>query len=270
MDLATNFVELKKEFVKEYRGNAHIQEIVPKTSTDGLPIDPNHLDFLHLFALKNPIYHNHYEQNIANIECIVYEGDINQYWINSLKHATSHQPFYPTWLVSAYIAALTVKSLGYTEIIDIGSGDGRIAYCGKFLGLNTYGIEIDESLVDLQHAISNQTKVDFNGMCNDATEFDYSTLSLSKPAIFTGGLPQMGDLLASNIIMKFHSLMLNDVCIVLAGSYSKKQFSIEQSEGGWGKIIHRHRLKVLDTVVLPTVWTYDQPIDTPYFFTKIS
>ena len=36
------------------------------------------------------------------------------------------------------------KSSGRSTRADIGSGDGRIAYCGKVLGLNVYGIEIDD------------------------------------------------------------------------------------------------------------------------------
>ena len=39
-------------------------------------------------------------------------------------------------------------SVVVADFIDIGSGDGRIAYCGKILGLNSISIEIDENLVD--------------------------------------------------------------------------------------------------------------------------
>ena len=43
--------------------------------------------------------------------------------------------------------ACEAQTLGFEQIIDIGSGDGRIAYCGKILGLNSISIEIDENLV---------------------------------------------------------------------------------------------------------------------------
>ena len=52
--------------------------------------------------------------------------------------------------MSAYVGALYAKELGYSEIIDIGSGDGRIAFCGKVLDMESYSIEIDDMLVDLQ------------------------------------------------------------------------------------------------------------------------
>jgi predicted RNA methylase len=64
--------------------------------------------------------------------------------------------------LSAYICSLYTKSLGYKQVIDIGSGDGRIAYCAKILGLDSYSIEIDDMLVDLQNSISKSVKVNFN------------------------------------------------------------------------------------------------------------
>ena len=267
--VAENFNTLKKEFFKTYSGNSHIQEIIPSLNTDFINIDSNHLSRLHDFAKTNPIYHNHYAEKIHNIDCIVYEGDINQYWINSLKHDSSCQPFYPTWIVSAYLTVLMAKNLGYGEIIDIGSGDGRIAHCAKILGLKAVGIEIDEFLVDLQKSISDSTNIHFDQICDDATMFDYESLMLEKPAIFTGGLPQMGDILASNIIEKIQKIdsLKNKSCIVLAGSESKKQNSVSHSHSGWGPIIDKYDLKVIHTITLPSVWTFDQPIGTPYLYT---
>ena len=40
--------------------------------------------------------------------------------------------------------SLFAKKNGYSEIIDIGSGDGRIAYCSKILGMESYSIELDD------------------------------------------------------------------------------------------------------------------------------
>ena len=261
-----NFGLIKSEFAKLYCGSSHIQEFLPKYSTKFLPIEQNDLKLLHHFAKNNPIYHNSYEQKILGVDCIVYEGDINQYWINSLKNDGSAQPFYPTWMLSAYLVALMTKKLGYSEIIDIGSGDGRIAFCGKILGLNSYSFEIDEFLTQLQNNICNKTKINFHIECNDALKIDYSTLQLISPAIFTGGLPQMGDVLTSNIIEKITliSKLKNNCCFVLAGSYSKKQ--LNQTHGGWGSLIDKFGLRVIKTLVLPTVWTFDQNKDTPYIF----
>lgn len=262
--------KLKQEFAKTYNGNSHIQELIPISTSKDFPIDNNHLEYLHNFALKNPIYHNSYEQNILGISTRVYEGDINEYWLNSIKHGSSCQPFYPTWIFSAYITTLIAKNFNFKELVDIGSGDGRIAYCAKFLGLQTTSIEIDDVLVELQNTISTATKVDFNSICADAVEFDYSSLKLTNPVFFIGGLPQMGgDVLAASIIEKISLTSLkNNAGIVFAGTHSKRQLSNNQSHGGWSSLIDKHGLKVIKTISLPTIWTFDQNVDTPYIYTK--
>jgi len=40
------------------------------------------------------------------------------------------------------------------------------------------------------------------------------------------------------------------------------------SNGGWSALIEKYQLNVIDTVSLPTVWTFDQLVETPYIFTK--
>ena len=268
--LAKSLVTLKQEFAKIYRGHSHIQEIIPVSSSDSFPISDDHLEFLHNFAAKNPIYYNFYEQKIADVPCTVYEGDINEYWLNSIKHGSSCQPFYPTWILSAYIATLIAKSFDCKELVDIGSGDGRIAYCAKILDLHATSIEIDDGLIELQKKISLETNIEFNPVCTDAIEFDYSSLNLSCPVFFIGGLPQMGgDILAANIIEKIATTNLKkNTCIVFAGTHSKRQLSGNQLEGGWSSLIDKHGLKVVKTVSLPTIWTFDQLVDTPYIYTK--
>ena len=67
----------------------------------------------------------------------------NDYWLNSIKHGSSCQPFYPTWITSAYMMALIASKYGYKELVDIGSGDGRIAYCSQILEITPHSIEID-------------------------------------------------------------------------------------------------------------------------------
>ncbi len=276
-DIANNLVDLKQNFAKIYDGNSHIQEVIPLSKSDIFPLDDKHLEMLHSFAEKNPIYYNSYEQNIGKIPCRVYEGDINEYWLNSISHGSSYQPFYPTWILTAYIISLVAKNLGYKEVLDIGSGDGRIAYCARILGLETYSIEVEESLVDLQKLITFSTKIDFNPNCADAVEFDYSDLKLKQPVFFIGGLAQMGgDIWASSIIEKLNTIpnLKKNIGITFAGTYSKKYFSGTRSEsmsdGGWKSIIDKNDLKVIKTITLPTVWTFDQPIDTPYIFTKFN
>ena len=267
-DLAKNLVNLKKEFEKIYDGKSQIQEIIPTKTSELFPINQDDLDMLHGFATKNPIYYNSYEKTIGGITCIVYEGDINKYWLNSIQHSSSHAPFSPTWIMSAYIGALQSKELGYQEIIDIGSGDGRIAFCGKVLGLESYSIEIDDTLVDLQKLL---TFLDFHPFCSDATTFDYSSLNLQKPVFFIGGLAQMGGSdLASGVIEKINSIsFLDGICgWVFAGTYSQKYKSDPKNEVGWGTLMEKNNLHSVKTISLPTIWTFHEPDETPYVFAK--
>ena len=158
--LAKNLVNLKKHFASNYAGTSQIQEIIPISKSESFPIDEYELNTLHEFATKNPIYYNSFEKVINKIPCMVYEGDINKYWLNSIQHDSSHAPFSPTWIMSGYVMSLFAKEHGYSEIIDIGSGDGRIAYCGGILGMKSYSIELDPMLVDLQNSLTKN--VNFN------------------------------------------------------------------------------------------------------------
>ena len=269
-NIAKNLVTLKNEFAKNHSKNSHIQEVIPLSKTDSCPIDKNHLKKLHLFASNNPIYNNSYEEKISNMSCMVYEGDINEYWLSSIKQGSSYQPFYPTWILSAYIKALLAKILQYKEIIDVGSGDGRIAYCSKILDLEAYGIEIDEELVKLQKLISHSTQIYFNPHCADATRFDYSDLNLKKPAFFIGGLAQMGgDILATSIIEKINSVqnLKKTSGIIFTGSNSNQHLSSKIPEGGWADIIEKYDLRIIKRISLPTIWTFNQTDATLYIFT---
>ena len=58
--------------------------------------------------------------------------------------------FLPHGYFSIHCTSLLQKIWDFKEVIDIGSGDGRIAYCAKILALIAYSIEIDDMLVDLQ------------------------------------------------------------------------------------------------------------------------
>ncbi len=272
-ELVKNLVQIKQDFAKNYVGSAHIQEIIPTAVSKQFPLDETHLKMLHEFAQKNPIYFNSYEENIAGITCTVYEGDINEYWLNSIKHGTSCQPFYPTWIMSAYVMVLIAKKLGYVELVDIGSGDGRIAFCGNILKFASHSIEIDDVLVELQKNICKNTKQNFDPRCEDALGFHYEEFELRRPVFFIGGLPQMGgDMLATNIIDKINSIndLKENTGIVFAGTHSKRQLSGNLGNGGWSTLITKHNLNVTHTVSLPTVWTFDQTTETPYIYTKFN
>ena len=266
-ELGKNLVNLKKEFAKNYDGKSQIQEVIPVLTSSLFPIEQQDLELLHQFATKNPIYYNSYEKTVGDTLCIVYEGDINKYWLNSIQHSSSHAPFSPTWIMSAYVGALFAKELGYAELIDIGSGDGRIAFCAKILGLESYSIEIDDMLVDLQKLL---TILDFHPCHSDAATFDYSSLSLTRPIFFIGGLAQMGGTaLASGVLEKIDSISnLKSIGWVFAGTLSQKYQPDPKNDAGWGTLIEQNNLKCIQTISLPTVWTFHEPEETPYIFTE--
>ena len=260
---------LKDEFMKKNKDNSHIHEIIP-ISSKSLSISEHYLHMLHKFAESNSIYTNTYEIDILDTVCKVYQGDVNNYWLDSIKHDTSYAPFYPIWILSAYALALESKNIGAKQLVDIGSGDGRIAYCAKIVGLKSYAIEIDENLVRLENKISASTEVNFNPMVADATQFDYTSLELSQPIFFISGLPEVGEMLANNVISRITSmsnLKMNSI-FVFTGSHIMRKDSRDKSKWGWGKVMERYNLEVIKTVTLPTYWTVDQPIDTPFIFTR--
>ena len=266
--LAKNLVSLKKEFAKIYDGKSQMQEAIPISTSKSFQIKQQDLELLHQFATKNPIYYNSYEQTIDDTKCIVYEGDVNKYWLNSIQYGSSNAPFSPTWIMSSYVATLMTAELGYSEIIDIGSGDGRIAFCAKVLDMEAYSIELDDQLIDLQKIFV--TTLDFHPFCSNAITFDYRSLNLNRPAFFIGGLAQMGGTaLATGVIDKIKSSEFwKKSGWVFAGTYSKKYAPDPKNEAGWGTLIEKNELKKIQTISLPTVWTFREPDETPYIFTE--
>lgn len=259
---------LKYDFRDLYKGNSHTTEVLPN-STSKFQIKDEHLLSLYAFLENNPIYSNQIVQKLSDIDCTIFEGDLNNYWIDSLKHDSSYAPFYPTWLLSAFCLSVESQKLGYEQIIDIGSGDGRIAYSGKILGLNSISIEIDENLVDLQEKISDKTGVRFNPICSDATTYDFSKIS-DKPSIFIiGGVPEIGEVLAESVIKNVLKIeRLSKSAFVLTGSHSHRKFSRDTTDFGWGPTIKKLGLSIISTHSLPTYWTMDQKFETPYVFVK--
>jgi hypothetical protein len=265
-----NVCNLKHEFIKLYKGNSHTTEILPNHSNDLFHIEESHLGSLHKFLEVNQIYSNQISEKISNVDYTIYEGDLNNYWIDSIKHDTSYAPFYPTWMLSAWGLVHKAQKLGFEQIIDIGSGDGRIAFCGKVLGLDSISIEIDENLVALQDEISSKTGVLFNPICSDATIYDFEKNSIKKTAFVIGGVPEIGEILAESVI---HNVLETDYisnksAFVLTGSHSKRRYSHDHIHYGWGESIKKFQLEVISTLSLPTYWTMDQKFETPYVFTK--
>lgn len=264
--ITANLARLKKEFRRTYDGKSHIQEVIPVSRSELFPIRQQDIVSLHVFAKKNPIYHNSYEETIGSTPCVVYEGDINKYWLSSITNSSSCAPFSPTWITSAYVLSLLARELGFHEVVDVGSGDGRVAFCAKLLGMESFSIEIDGSLVDLQRQLA--TILDFNPICSDATAFDYSSLALGFPVLMIGGIAQMGGSgLATRVLERTCNSGVDKKGLIFTGTYSPKYLPDPRNNAGWGTLIEENNLRVLHVLSLPTVWTFREPDDTPYVVT---
>ena len=268
-NISENVCKLKYEFIKSYNRNSHTTEVLPNFISPNIQIKNEHLSLLHKFLENNPIYSNQISQNLLDVECTIFEGDLNNYWIDSIKHDASYAPFYPTWMLSALSLAIEAQNLGFEQIIDIGSGDGRIAYCGKVLGLDSISVEIDENLVKMQETISKKTGVLFNPICFDATSFNFEKIPARKSIFMIGGVPEIGEVLAESVIKNVLNVQpLLNSSFVLTGSHSHREFSRDTTHFGWGTSIKKLKLSVISTISLPTYWTMDQKFETPYLFTK--
>ena len=263
-------VKLKKEFIKNYEARSFIREVIPLSNSIEIPIEDRILSKLNDFAKSNSIYFKSNDLVLFDTPCRSYEGDINDYWLSSKKYDNNYQLFYPTWILSAYALSLGAKKWGFEEIVDIGSGDGRIAYCGKLLGMKSIGIEIDTGLVRLQYRISNLTGVKYDIFNEDATSIDYSSLNLSKPIFFISGLPESGEMLAKNVFAKIKEIarLKNCAGFNFMGSHTMKDFSRDKTKWGWGKLIEHFDLDIIDCFTLPTHWTNDEKKDTAYVYTR--
>jgi len=268
--LSQSIVKLKNEFIKSHEARSIIYEIIPLLYSAKLPISDEILSTLNNFAESNPIYFKSTDVFVSGIPCRTYEGDINDYWLSSKKYDTNYQPFYPTWILSAYILSLEAKRLGFEEVVDIGSGDGRIAYCSKLLGMKSVGIEIDSDLVNLQYRISNLTNIKYGVLNEDATAVEYSSLNLSKPMFFISGLPESGEMLASSVLNKVKEIteLKHSAGFNFMGSHIMKEYSRDKTKWGWGKIIEDFDLDLIRCLTLPTHWTNDQQINTAYVYTR--
>ena len=76
-------------------------------------------------------------------------------------------------MLSAFLLSLKSKQLGFTELIDIGAGDGRIPYCGSLLNLRSIGIELDTNLTELQSDLCKKTNIKFEIINDDASTYQF-------------------------------------------------------------------------------------------------
>ena len=268
--LAQNLIRLKNEYLDKVHSYNHIREFIPDPNHQSL-FDKSHLEKLQTFFKFNKIYYKEQSIVLANIPCISYEGDINQFWLSSKKYDTNYQPFLPTWGLSALVMVLVAKDLGFENIIDIGSGDGRLLFCGSIIGLNSVGVEIDKDLCDLQNEISSFSNVKFQVINGDSNSIDYSQLELENTMIFVSALPESGEMISYGITNQFEKYRdkINNVGITLMGSHTYRRYSRDRSRWGWGKFIDDCGLKIVECLSLPSSWTLDEKKETPYLFTLL-
>jgi hypothetical protein len=267
--ILNNFLEIKREYIQNFKPQNIIAEILPNETSDFFPIDKNLLSKLHQFVSNNPIYFKKTNILINNLNFISYEGDVNEYYLNGKKYDTNYQPFYPTWLLSAFLLCLKVKDLGFTELVDIGAGDGRIPYCAKLLRLRSAGIELDTTLTELQNDLCKITNVEFKIINDDASSYDFSKLELSKPIFLISALAGMGEMFIDNVIQTILQNKFGSAGIILLGSTIKRKFESDVTIYGWGKVIKKYNLQIIDEINLPTHWTNDNNTETKYLITQL-
>ena len=67
---------LKYDFRDLYKGNSHTTEVLPN-SPSKFHIKDEHLLSLYAFLENNPIYSNQIVQKLSDIDCTIFEGDLN-------------------------------------------------------------------------------------------------------------------------------------------------------------------------------------------------
>ena len=268
--ILNNFLETKREYIQNFKPTNIIAEILPTEVSNLFPIDKQILTKLHQFVSNNPIYFKKTNISINNLGFISYEGDVNEFYLSSKKYDTNYQPFYPTWMLSAFLLCLKSKELGFTELVDIGAGDGRIPYCGSLLDLRSIGIELDTNLTELQSELCKKTDIKYEIINDDASTFDFAKLHFSNPIFFVSGLPEMGEMFVDNLIKTTIHNKFKSFGIVFLGSTFKRKFASDVNNYGWGEIIKKNNLKILEEINLPTHWTNDNNSETKYLVTKKS
>ena len=270
-DLASLIVGLKREHIGSCDFNGPTYEILPLDCSmvevgNEIPISK-----LNEFAYHNPIFRSPTEVNIQNCRCNVFSCEIIEYWLSSKKHDACYQPFYPTWLISSWVICRSAKLMGFSEIVDIGSGDARIPYCGAIAGMRGISVELDDNLVDLQRQIIRSTGVEFDILDGDACKTNFEKMNLSRPMFLISGLPEHGEVLADAVISNLiqQEFLSSHIGFAFMGSHTMKKYARDRSLFGWGRFIAQHNLHVLDFLTLPTMWTNEQSIDTPFIFSLL-
>jgi len=79
-----------------------------------------------------------------------------------------------------------------------------------------------------------------------------------------------GITLASSVLKKIDSIsnLKKNSGWVFVGTNSQKYPPDPKNMAGWGTLIEKNNLKSIQTISLPTVWTFHESDETPYIFTK--
>ena len=226
---------------------------------------------LSAFADASPIYGAPGRPaDVGGVRCTVLTGDTNRLWLGSVRNARSRAPFSPTWLASAYELAAAARRAGCTEAVDIGSGDGRIAHCAAVLGMRAHSIELDGELAGLQREAAGRAGVRIDVRHADAAGFDYGRLGLSRPALFVGGLAQMGGVGLAGGAMRLASsgAAAGAALLVLPGTLSPKYAPDPHGMAGWGPALRAAGMGVERTLPLPAAWTFGEPDPVQYLLAR--
>ena len=78
-----------------------------------------------------------------------------------------------------------------------------------------------------------------------------------------------GSKLASGVINKINPTDLKNSGWVFAGTYSQKYQPDPKNYGGWGTLLEQNKIRPLQTIILPTAWTFNEKEDTPYIFAEM-
>ncbi|MGB8087512.1 MAG: hypothetical protein WCF07_14590, partial [Nitrososphaeraceae archaeon] len=118
----------------------------------------------------------------------------------------------------------------------------------------------------LQRQIIKSTGVEFEILNADGCKTNFEKMNLSRPMFLISGLPEHGEVLAEGVISNLTQYEFSSCNLgyALMGSHTMKQYSRDRTLYGWGHFIAEHNLKILDCLTLPTMWTNEQSIDTPF------
>lgn len=210
------------------------------------------------------------EEDVGGVRCTVLEGCVNRLWLGSVRNARSRAPFSPTWLASAHALAEAARGAGCTEAVDVGSGDGRIALCAAALGMEAHSIELDGALAGLQRGAARRAGASVRVHMADASAFDYGGLGLRRPALFVGGLAQMGgaEMAAAAVRHASSAGMAGRAMLVLPGTLSPKYAPDPHGMGGWGPVLGGAGMAVERTMPLPAAWTLGEADPVQYLLAR--